>query len=114
MITDERRAFKRVRLEFHIRYYSITPNVNISGDSCTSNISSGGVFFNAFAEIPIGSVIECRISIPQKTDAFRFLSRVVRCDRFSDTVVSTFGIAAEFIKSFENSDSHLRQMLASL
>lgn len=111
MITRERRAYKRVKLEFDVKYCSVLPEHTISGNASTRNISCGGVYFESFTAAAIGDLMECRILAPGVIGELRFLSRVVRCEIFSAAMVLTYGIAVEFVKSFDNSDRTLRQIL---
>lgn len=112
MITDERRAYKRVKLAFNLRYRSLSSGKVISGNSLTNNLSPGGIYFEAFSRITIGERLDCRIDLPGISKPLRFYSRVVRCELFASTVTPSYGIAAEFLKSFGNSDSELRRILA--
>jgi c-di-GMP-binding flagellar brake protein YcgR len=111
VISGERRSYKRVNIRFTVRYRSLAKGKNLSGTSFTNNISSGGIYFDSIEEIPIGELLDCSIHILEKPGSMRFSSRVVRCDRITGPVTSLFGIAAEFVEPFKNSDIKLRRIL---
>ena len=112
MITNERRAYKRVKLEFHVKYRSLSSGKNISGNSCTRNICCGGIYFEVFSSFAIGELLDCRIGVPGDAGQLRFSSRVVRCEPLSSAMASTFGIAVEFVKPYGRSDEELRLILS--
>jgi hypothetical protein len=112
MITNEKRAYSRVKMAFAISYRSFSPRENVSGNSITHNISCGGVYFETLTELFIGELLDCIIEVHEKKISLRFLSRVVRCERLVSAIFPSFGVAAEFVTPFENSDVELRKVLS--
>ena len=111
MITNERRAFKRVRRKFAVNYELNDPKGSCKGSFISENISLGGVYFISFREFEIGQILDCRIKMPGVSEEGRWTARVVRCENLKDKMVNTFGVAVEFIKSFGNSEKNLKKTL---
>lgn len=111
MITDERRAFKRVPHNVLVKYklYAL-PNSTV-GMAVSKNISLGGVYFISLEEFKVGDLIDCRIQLPTAHKEARWMARVVRCENLKEKLVSTFGVAVEFVKSFDNSETVLKNFL---
>ncbi len=112
MISGERRAYKRSKIAFGVKYRSRQPFGIFSGSSVTRNISAGGVYFESLFELPVGCLVDCEISPPEARTELRFLARVVRCDIVNKTIAVTFGVAAEFLPNAENPDTVLRNLLS--
>ncbi|MFA6636294.1 MAG: PilZ domain-containing protein [Candidatus Omnitrophota bacterium] len=112
MITNEKRAYNRVKMALAISYRTFSPRKSVSGNSITHNISFGGVYFETLTELLIGELLDCTIEIREKNMFLRFLSRVVRCESLVSTMLPTFGVAAEFVTPFEKSDVELRKVLS--
>ena len=112
MITNEKRAYNRVKMAFAISYRSFSPRESLSGHSMTHNISFGGVYFETLTELVIGELLDCTIEVCGKKMSLRFLSRVVRCENLVSAMLPAFGVAAEFVTPFENSDAELRKVLS--
>ncbi|MFH1552521.1 MAG: PilZ domain-containing protein, partial [Candidatus Omnitrophota bacterium] len=109
MITDERRAFKRVKLKFTIKYK--LHGSAVSGTSVSENISLGGIYFISLEKFRIGQLIDCSISMPGIPEQGKWTARVVRCENVDNKMVTTFGIAAEFMKSLGDSEKNLKKIL---
>ncbi len=113
MITDEKRAFKRVPLKFKVRFeFCGQPGVP-GGESISENISSGGVYFLSIKNMSIGQLIECKIQMPGSGGEGCWDARIVRCNSLVGRMVETFGIAAEFVKSHGDSERRLGKVLSS-
>lgn len=111
MITDEKRAFKRVRRKFKVRH---KPH-DVSGPGGTSiseNISLGGVYFISLEKFEIAQLLECRITVPASHEEGKWLARVVRCETLDGNLTKTFGVAVEFVESFGDSDKKLKKALS--
>ena len=111
MITDERRAFKRLKRKLKVRYSTLEEKTRVAGTSITENVSLGGFFFVSLERFEIGQLLECRITMPGATGKPKWTARVVRCDAIDRRVVNTFGVAVEFAKSFGTSDRELKKIL---
>ena len=112
MITNERRAYKRVNLKFDVNYCSLSRGKTVSGNSSTRNICRGGMYFETLIPLEIGELLDCRIAVSSGVGDFHFSSRVVRCEQFCSGMTHTFGVAAEFVESFDSSDVKLSQVLS--
>lgn len=110
MILEEKRAFKRVKRKFTIRYKRQEP-FSPGGVSFSENISLGGVYFQSLSKFNIGDIIECSIKMPGVPAEGKWTARVVRCENIKEKMINTFGIAAEFIKSFGDSEKNLKKIL---
>jgi len=111
MITDEKRAFKRVKRKFTIRYRPHGEESSAGGAAVSENISLGGVYFISLEKLEIGQVIDCWIKIPGVKDEGRWRARVVRCEDMKDRMVDTYGIAVEFISNFNGAEKYLKKAL---
>jgi hypothetical protein len=111
MITSERRAFRRVREKFTVRYQRVAPSSSAWGVSMSENISVGGVYFVSLEKFAIGEFLECRIFIPGTKAEGRWTARVVRCENESSGMVATFGVAVEFVEGSGNSEKDLKKAL---
>ncbi|MBD3427270.1 MAG: hypothetical protein GF409_08645 [Candidatus Omnitrophica bacterium] len=112
MITDEKRAFRRVKRKFTVRYNFQGPD-GAKGKSVSENISLGGVYFISLMKMNIGDILECDIEMLSCDGHGRFLARVVRCESLNNNMVDTFGIAVEFTKAFGDSRKKLEKALSS-
>ena len=113
MITDEKRAFKRVPCKFTVEYKHHNAGTRPGGISVSENISLGGVYFVSLDKFEIGELLECSISLPGFPSKGNWTARVVRCDNIRGKMVDTFGVAAEFITSFGDSEKNLKFFLES-
>jgi hypothetical protein len=111
MITNERRAFKRVNKKFAITYRLHNSPGGARGTSFTKNISAGGVYFTSIEGFDTGQMLECVIKIPNTAQENKWIGRVVRCEDIEGHIVKTYGIALEFTKSFGSADKDLRKAL---
>lgn len=111
MITDERRAFKRVNCKFNVKYKLQSGKDNVAGSFVTENISLGGVYFVGLEKFDIGQLLDCSIQIPGDNSEGKWTARVVRCDVLEGGVVNTFGIATEFVESIGDSQKKLKNIL---
>ncbi len=111
MITDEKRAFKRVRRKFTVRYRPHGAPGSSGGVSASENISLGGVYFISLEKLEIGLLLDCWIKMPGIPQEGKWTARVVRCENAGDKMIDTFGIAVEFVKSFGNSGKDLEKTL---
>jgi len=111
MITDEKRAFKRIQQKVTVKFKQCGGAHHVENISTSKNISLGGMYFISLSKFEIGAKLICDIILPQKTEVSRWSSRVVRCENATDKMISTFGIAVEFIKAYGESEKSLRKML---
>jgi hypothetical protein len=111
MITNERRAFKRVSCKYDVTFKPHAAPGSHSGTSVTKNISLGGVYFTSFERFDIGQLLDCSINIPKTAEAGKWLARVVRCEDLEGQVVKIYGIAVEFVKSFGDAEKKLKKTL---
>lgn len=80
----EKRIFLRLNMKVNIRYRRITSldsaKQGISPEqlSTTKNLSAGGLLFVASEAIPLGSILELKIELPDGKPSIECLSRVVR------------------------------------
>ncbi|MDP8298357.1 MAG: PilZ domain-containing protein [Candidatus Tantalella remota] len=112
MITDKKRAFKRVPLKFKVRFEFCGEKGVPGGASISENISMGGVYFLSIKKMEIGQLIECRIQMPGSAGEGCWDARIVRCDLLEGQMVETFGVAAEFVKSHGDSERRLKKVLS--
>lgn len=111
MITDNKRAFKRIRKKIKIRYCSGSePKIEYSSES--KNISMGGVYFVAIKKVDIGEVLICRLLDAQKNISLEVEARVVRCELLEKHMVDTFGLAAEFININSEKEKNLKNLIS--
>ncbi|MDD4013686.1 MAG: PilZ domain-containing protein [Candidatus Omnitrophica bacterium] len=111
MISDNRRAFKRVSRRLTVLYCRHGEHGSGHGSSFTENISTGGVYFNSLEKVPIGTLMDCRVDCGSFGEC-SFLSRVVRCDDMGGGLVRSFGIAVEFVKPSGDSDKRLEACIS--
>jgi len=114
MITDEKRAFKRVKLRCAVRYKFYNSGEFKTGTAISNNISLGGVYFISIEKLKIGQLIECSIDMPNIKCEGKWTARVVRCDSMEKKMINTFGVAIEFIKSIRGSEKKLQKALSVL
>ncbi|MBD3296317.1 MAG: hypothetical protein GF392_03000, partial [Candidatus Omnitrophica bacterium] len=91
MITDDRRAFKRVRHKFVVRYETCAADNPATGTAVTENISKGGVYFLSLEKIPVGTCLYCHIDLPDITERGKWKARVVRCEEVEKGMIKTYG-----------------------
>lgn len=111
MITDEKRAFKRVRRKFRVRHKPHN-EAGAGGTSISENISLGGVYFISLEKFSIGQLLECSIAIPDSLQEGNWIARVVRCENLSGNITETFGVAVEFVRSSGDSEKILKKALS--
>ena len=111
MITDNKRAFKRASFKFRIEYCSHNINSANSGVSISENISLGGAYFICLHAFNIGEVLDIKILIPKSKITLNTTARVVRSENLENKIVSTFGVAVEFVDFENNSISILKSLL---
>ena len=111
MITNERRAFKRVNCKFDVTFKPHAAPGTHAKTSVTKNISLGGVYFTSFESFDIGQLLDCSISIPKVAEEGKWLARVVRCEDLEGQVVKMYGVAVEFVKSFGDAEKNLKKIL---
>ncbi|MFH1309902.1 MAG: PilZ domain-containing protein [Candidatus Omnitrophota bacterium] len=114
MITDDKRAFKRVPCKINVKVLRTEKKGFPESRSVTENISLGGMYFTSLQKIEIGERIECRIKLPNGSNENKWLGRVVRCEKIEDGIAVTFGIATEFLKAFKSSENNLKRLLTVL
>ena len=113
MITDEKRAFKRAKRKFTVRYRSQDPGAGPGGTAVSENISLGGVYFVTIERFDIGQILDCWIKIPGAKDEGRWTARVVRCENIDDKMVNTYGVAVEFTRHFDRAEKDLKNALSA-
>jgi hypothetical protein len=113
MITDEKRAFKRSKRKFAVRYCPHGSGDHHAGTCLSENISLGGVYFVSLDSFDIGQMLDCAITMPGIKEEGRWTARVVRCEPVSEKMVKTYGIAVEFVESFGDSQKNLGKILES-
>lgn len=111
MITDEKRAFKRVKKKFEVTHQVHSSGGERHGRSISENISLGGVYFTSLEKFQIGEMLDCSIRIPGLAEEGRWTARVVRCEDLPGKMVNTYGVAVEFVESFGNSEKNLKKIL---
>jgi hypothetical protein len=113
MITDEKRAFKRSKRKFAVRYRPHGSGGHHAGTCFSENISLGGVYFISLDRFDIGQLLDCAIAMPGIMGEGHWTARVVRCEPVSEKMVKTYGIAVEFVESFGDSQKNLEKILGS-
>lgn len=112
MISNERRAFKRIRKKLFVRYScSGGDNKSKNGTAVSDNVSIGGVYFISLHRFLPGDIIDCVIQCLPDPKEMRWKARVVRCDQVPSTMVQTFGVAAEFCEAMGGSEKILKEIL---
>ncbi len=114
MITEDRRAFRRVPTNITVKYAEWGSSKSLWGIAITKNISLGGVYFQSMTVIPIGHILDIRIQVPGEKREGRWKARVVRCDKVEEKMISVFGIAVEFMRDFDHSELILREFFAKI
>lgn len=109
MISSEKRAFKRAKHKFTVRFKR-HGDASVGGASVTENISLGGAYFSSLEKFDIGQLLDCRIDTGVAGE-FVWLGRVVRCDELGNHMVRTYGIAVEFVKADPDSERRLKAVL---
>ncbi|MBD3378927.1 MAG: hypothetical protein GF408_00475 [Candidatus Omnitrophica bacterium] len=111
MITDDKRAFKRTRKKFTVRY-SLSEKGVPEHEAVSKNISRGGVYFETFQQFTAGDVIVCSVTpAGSRSRDSVWQARVVRCEPLSGHMIKTFGTAVEFIRPFGDSEKALQSFL---
>jgi hypothetical protein len=113
MITNDRRAYKRVRHKFVVKYETCDTGDPATGTAVTENISKGGVYFLSLEKIPVGTWLYCYIDLPDITERGKWKARTVRCEEVEGGMIKTYGIAAEFQESFGKSQKNLDSILSA-
>ena len=113
MITDEKRAFKRVKRKFTVRYRPRDARMGPGGTAVSDNISLGGVYFVTIEKFDIGQVLDCWIKVPGAKEEGQWTARVVRCENIRDKMVNTYGVAVEFIRHFDRAEKDLKRALGA-
>ncbi len=108
MITDDRRAFKRIGHKLTVMFKPHSAQGTYFNSSITENISLGGVYFLTFKEHGIGEMVDCLIKI-NKSEA-ECTARVVRCEKVERHMINMFGVAVEFVEFFNNSKKNLENI----
>ena len=109
MLTDNRRAFKRLGLTFTVKYKSLDKVKSHSGISSTQNISIGGVYFVSLESFKIGELLDCLIDMPEIKKQGHWKARVVRCENIRQGLIETFGVAAEFTEHSNDAEKNLKK-----
>lgn len=112
MITDEKRAFKRVRKKFEVTHEVHSSGGERHGKSISENISLGGVYFTSLEQFQIGEMLDCSIKIPGQAEEGKWTARVVRCEGLPGKMISMYGVAVEFVEAFGNSEKNLKKILS--
>lgn len=112
MITDDKRAFHRIKKKVKIKYkYPEKTAVEYTSES--KNISMGGVYFITVKEFKTGEMLDCKISSDKTTEESHWKARVVRCEVLEKQIVNTFGVAVEFVSAVDDSEKILKQIISS-
>ena len=111
MITEDRRAFKRSNQKFTVQYKLHSAAGPYLGAAITENISLGGIYFLSFSQFSIGQLLDCLIKTSEQDNGSRWTARVVRCEPAEKHMVNMFGVAVEFVKSFDDSEKKLKLSL---
>lgn len=110
MISDEKRAFKRIRQRFTVWYRKHGASEAVWGTSVTENISIGGMFFASLEKIGIGDLIDCKIEAGTAGEC-SFTARVVRCEELGSHMVRAYGVAVEFVNDPGDSARRLKAII---
>ncbi len=109
MLSSEKRAFKRAKHKFTVRFNK-HGNTAVGGVSVTENISLGGVYFNSLEKFDAGQLLDCKVDAGVAGELV-WLGRVVRCDDLGSHMLRTYGIAVEFVKADIDSERRLKAVL---
>lgn len=109
MITNEKRAFKRVKHKFTV-IFSKHGDRSHKGMSVTENISLGGVYFSSLEAFGIGELLDCRIEAGPAGTILR-TGRVVRCEKLGKQMLPSFGVAIEFANTPGDAEQKLKSLL---
>jgi hypothetical protein len=110
MISDEKRAFKRIRYKFTVRYRKHGAPAAVWGSSLTENISIGGMFFTSLEKFGIGDLIDCKIEAGTAGEC-SFTARIVRCGEIGSHMVHAYGVAVEFVNDSGDSARRLKAII---
>ena len=82
----------------------------------SENISCAGFYFVSFKEYKIGQTLECWIKMPGVKNEGKWDARVVRCEELNQKmkVADTYGVAVEFVKSFDTAETDLKKTLENI
>ena len=78
---DERRKFTRVATNLYITYFIPGVEKREAGVFVSKNVSGGGILFESFREIPIGTVFELSIHLPTSPSPLPAKGKVVRMEK---------------------------------
>lgn len=110
MISDEKRAFKRIKHKFAVRYRKHGVSAAVWSSSVTENISIGGMFFVSLEKLGIGDLIDCKIEAGTAGEC-SFTARVVRCGELGSHMVRAYGVAVEFVNDPGDSARRLKAII---
>lgn len=112
MITDNKRAFKRIKKNIKIRYRE-EKDMSVEYTSESKNISMGGVYFVGIKKLNICDVLRFNLTDGVKNISVDIKARVVRCELFEKHMVDSFGVAAEFFSLNNEDDKKLKFLISA-
>lgn len=97
---EERRQYKRFHKEVKIHFDVITAMgtsraIPTEGNTVSVDISKGGILFTSNKPIPITSLIECEIKVPENENPIYAKARVVRIEEMPS--FNQYDIGIQFV-----------------
>jgi len=89
---EERRQFIRIN-EHHLLKYKVFDKAKVL--SFVRNISTGGVLFHSDEDIPVGSTVEMKISLPPEEAAINVVVKVIHTTPLKK--LGGYNVGAEFV-----------------
>lgn len=105
---SDRRRFPRLNVTVDIQY-RLLPEAVAYATGATSNISAGGICIILYEEVPVGSVLELNIYLPDGQPIIKAKGRIVWIKPFdvARDQKERFDAGVEFIDLNENDESRI-------
>ncbi len=98
----EKRTYSRLGIKVNIRYRVVKSSAELAKRqtepehfSVTKNLSAGGLVFTAKEQVPVSSILELKIELPDAKEPIECLARVVRIEEVE--IEKTYDIAVCFL-----------------
>ena len=108
----ERRQYARVETNLYITYSMEGSPQTEAGVFLTKNVSGGGILFESFKEIPVGTVLDLSMHLPTSRYALQAKGKVARVDKTRN--YGRYDIGLSLVEISERDRRELIKYLVSL
>ena len=108
----ERRQYARIETNLYITYSMKGSHQTEAGVFLTKNVSGGGILFESFKEIPIGTIVDLSIHLPTCRYALRAKGKVVRVEKTRN--YGRYDIGLSLVEISDNDRRELIKYLVSI